>query len=515
MKELIFLGCCVLLLGCNQKPIPGTQRQLLAGELPDPSIIEVDGTYYVTGSSNDWGPFFPIYKSEDLKTWTFVNYTLMERPSWTMSSYWAPELFYHEGTFYNYYTARSKSGVSSIGVAVSADPNKGFIDKGLLLEWGDEAIDAFVHEEDGQLYLTWKAYGLTRDKPIQILGARLSADGLKVEGEAFEVVTAEADSWERGGIEGQCIVERNGFLYLIYSGNACCGKNCDYQVGVARSKSIKGPWEKFEDNPILDSNANWKCPGHGTAVKSDNKWYYVYHGYSTKGFPYMGRSSLISELKWNDDTAWPFFDIDQGAVGEALKYDIHDQFDSNMLGRWWLYNVPNNSSHHAKTTDGKLLLTDVPEDGGNQIELMIGIAPDYADFTVTTLLNSENDAFKGLLFYVTGDNSLGLGLKGNELILWRIDDGVYTELNRLRLENPGTLKLKADVEEGHLIAFQYSQDAGKSWSKITNKHDSSELVEGDNLAWWSWGQRVGLFVNADSVSGDNTALFEDFHLEYR
>src|SRR3546814_240560 len=185
--------------------------------------------------------------------------------------------------FYCYYTDRNKEGVSCIGVATATSLEEGFQDHGPLIEWGSEAIDAFVYKEEGTLFITWKAYGLDPDKPIQILGSKLSKDGLSLTGEGFNLLTAEINNWERGGIEGQCIVEHDGYLYLFYSGNACCGKDCDYQVGVARAKKMEGPWEKFKQNPILASNSHWKCPGHGTAVESGGQWYYLYHAYHENG----------------------------------------------------------------------------------------------------------------------------------------------------------------------------------------------------------------------------------------
>ena len=59
-------------------------------------------------------------------------------------------------------------------------------DHGIIIEWREEAIDAFVFkDDDGKLYITWKAYGLTEGRPIEILGSELSPDGLSLVGEHF------------------------------------------------------------------------------------------------------------------------------------------------------------------------------------------------------------------------------------------------------------------------------------------------------------------------------------------
>ncbi|UWX56703.1 hypothetical protein NYZ99_09085 [Maribacter litopenaei] len=44
------------------------QFQVIPGELPDPSIIEIEGTYYATGTTGDWAPIYPIYTSKDSGT---------------------------------------------------------------------------------------------------------------------------------------------------------------------------------------------------------------------------------------------------------------------------------------------------------------------------------------------------------------------------------------------------------------------------------------------------------------
>jgi hypothetical protein len=39
-------------------------------------------------------------------------------------------------------------------------------------------------------------------------------------------------------------------------------------------------------------------------------------------------------------------------------------------------------------------------------------------------------------------------------------------------------------------------------------------LEGDNLAWWSSGMKVGLQVRADPVSHDKEGVFENFSVTY-
>lgn len=489
------------------------QEQVIPGELPDPSIIEVEDVYYAVGSSNDWGPIYPIYKSTDLKKWSFLTYVFDEKPDWTISSYWAPELFYYKDTFYCYYTARRTDGTSMIGVATTENIDQGFTDKGPLLEWGDEAIDPFVYNENGRLYLTWKAYGLTPDKPIQILGSELSDDGLRVKGNHFKILTADEDIWEKGGIEGQSIIKKGDYLYMFYAGNACCGKGCDYQVGIARSKTMKGPWEKYKNNPILTGNERWKCPGHGTPIETKGHYYYLYHAYPAYGFPYMGRSAILSELVWDDNLGWPTFKQynEKSDLLGPLKENISDDFSSQELGHWWRYDIPN-SGMDVKIQGGQLTLTE--SDSNNKTNnFFIGVNPEYADFTIKTKISLNNKSQKGLSIYVTKDNSLGIGVVKNELILWKIKEGEFMKLNQLVIDDGKEVYLKGKVFRGHRVEFFYKQGNGDKWKLIKNPMDKSNQIIGHNLSWWSWGIKAGLYLKANGIGG-NRAVFDEFSIEY-
>ena len=89
--------------------------------------------------------------------------------------------------------------------------------------------------------------------------------------------------WEEGIVEAPWFYEEGGWYYLFYSG---CGYNRDcYAVGVARSKSALGPYEKYENNPILKTripktSETWEGPGHCSIIKTkNNKTVAFYHGW--------------------------------------------------------------------------------------------------------------------------------------------------------------------------------------------------------------------------------------------
>ena len=304
MKQKLFI---VLLLAVQVLSGVAQRRQnpVIKADLPDPSVIRIGQTYYAAGTSGNAERVYPIYESTDLVTWT-SRYTIFDRwPEWTAGAFWAPELFCIGEKVLVYYTARQKSdGTSCVGVAVAENINSPFVDKGPLVKTTNEAIDAFVLNVDGELYITWKAYGLDPSRrPIELLAQRLSPDGLTLQGEPFTLLRDD----ERQGMEGQCIFREGDYYYLLYSIRDCCSPQSDYAVSVARSKSFFGPYEKYAANPILTGNdENIQSCGHGTMVRTPRgRMFYLCHSY-LKGKYRQGRQPILEELRI-DKEGWPYF----------------------------------------------------------------------------------------------------------------------------------------------------------------------------------------------------------------
>ena len=197
---------------------------VIHGDVADPSIIRIDQTYYITGTSSEWAPYYPVFTSTDLVNWQQTGHVFDEKPEWTKSSFWAPEWYQHKGKVYVYYTARKQSdNISCIGVAVADSPTGKFKDYGPVVEFGKEAIDAFILEDKGKLYISWKAYGLD-NQPIELLACKLTDDGLRLDGKPFSLLRDD----ERQGMEGQHWFKKDGYYYIIYSVRGCCGPQSDY-----------------------------------------------------------------------------------------------------------------------------------------------------------------------------------------------------------------------------------------------------------------------------------------------
>lgn len=95
MRKIFTLFFCAasLATGLAQQESYFT-NPVIHGDVADPSIIRIDQTYYITGTSSEWAPYYPVFTSTDLVNWQQTGHVFDEKPEWTKSSFWAPE-WYH------------------------------------------------------------------------------------------------------------------------------------------------------------------------------------------------------------------------------------------------------------------------------------------------------------------------------------------------------------------------------------------------------------------------------------
>lgn len=470
---------------------------VIPGDFADPSVIKVGNTYFAVGTSSEWAPHFPIFKSTDLKNWKQTGYVFDKTPEWTSGSFWAPEYYKIKNTYYIYYTARRKSdNTSYIGVATSKYPDKGFLDRGPLVTFGKEAIDAFVYNDNGQLYITFKAYGLDK-RPIEILASKLSADGLKLEGEPFTLLKDE----QRMGMEGQSILKQGNYYYIFYSGGNCCGTKCSYNVAVARSTNFAGPYETYTSNPILSENDTWKCMGHGTFVKGKGgEDIYLHHAYNKESTVFTGRQGLISELVWGDE--WPSFKVQQITGNPVL--DIQNTFASHLPNNYWQWDF-RNSSPLFKQQNGTLYLSGTAKPS-NEAGIVLTLRPTSDSFVMTTTVLNNNSALKGLSFYGDANQALGIGTENNQVVLWQVKDNKFAVLAQESVPDNSPMQLRLELGSDKVCKFYYKQGY-TNWKKLITESP----VKANNLPQWDRSPRAGLHFKG---LPDQNAQFADFSIAY-
>lgn len=493
MKHLVKWVCCLCTLYSSLSA--QSIKPVIPGDFADPSVIRKGDQYFAVGTSSEWAPHFPIFASADLKNWKQSGYLFSKAPEWASTSFWAPEYFYHNDTYFIYYTARRKTDhVSCIGVATSRYPDKDFTDHGIIIEHGKEAIDAFVFNDNGQLYITWKAYGLDK-RPIELLGSKLSANGLRLEGAPFSLMKDTTGM----GIEGQSILKKDDYYYLFYSAGNCCGRECNYNVRIARSSSIQGPYVNYAGNPALGENETWKCSGHGTFVTTpDGACYYLYHAYNKSSTVFTGRQGMLAQLTWPGTNAWPVF---RELSGDGRSASIKDDFRENVPANHWQWDF-RNSTPVVRQSKGKLRLSGAIHPG-NITGMVLTVRPASQHYAMETTVTNQNDALKGLAIYGDANAAIGVGIAGGNVEYWMIKDNKRTLLASLPIGKKGAVELRMEVSDQ--VAASFRQGAG--WQALT----PATPVSIDFLPPWDRSPRIGLHFNG--AAGEE-AVFSRFAVVY-
>lgn len=471
------------------------QNPVLAGDFPDPSVIRVGEDYWATATCAEWAPIFPLLHSKDLVKWELVGHVFDQKPAWSTMNYWAPEICFYKNKYYVFYTARKAEGNTlTVAVASASKPTGPWKDHGPLVSQAPGSIDGMlVEDEKGEPYLVWKEDGNSRNLPTPIWAQKISLKGdIKLVGEPKEILRNDAP-WEGQLVEGPFMLHRDGYFYMFYSGKGCCGKGCDYALGVARAKSLLGPYEKNPANPILDSNAEWKCPGHGSIVTTpDGRDYLLYHAYDAQDFTYVGRQGLLDAVTWTN--GWPVINGGRGPSKEAVSpygkanktdLEIGDDFTDKTLGVDWQW--PHSYVPETKMHDGLLELRVPADRAGQKIGSTVARSTVTGDYTATVLL--ANDLAPGTQagLWAIGDtaNVLGITLADGKVTFQKRRGGKEEVSAPVDAPKLPKVYLRIEVKAGH--RFQFAVWDGKDWQPV-GKTD----VEGDFLPPWDRGVRIGL-----------------------
>lgn len=291
----------------------------------DPAIYHdpVSGNYYVYGTGAEG------LRSKDLITWErmgkITDVPPKEAYDHVGTNYiWAPDIV-KEGEEYRLYCSNSSFGVqqSCIYLAVADTAEGPFVPRGVVVKTDDScpmnAIDANIIE-DVQTKKQYMVYGSFWGGIYIIELDRKT--GLTAE-EGLGRCIARRPKWGDGAIEGPYIIYNpdTEYYYLFCSYGSL---SSDYNIRVARSKSILGPYLDYNGREMTDLNDNdnsigymiacgyafhegtqYMAPGHNSVLHDfDGAWYLVHH-VREKDFKEAGPSTMhIRRMYWSED-GWP------------------------------------------------------------------------------------------------------------------------------------------------------------------------------------------------------------------
>ena len=296
--------------------------------MPDPFVLEVDGTWYAYATSpgpSDSGQqnVLRLLVSDDFVTWHRRPDPLVAPAGAEGCSFWAPEVARAEdGRFYLYYSfGREADQQHRLRVAVADAPDGPFEDCGVdLVDPSDQqfAIDPHpFRDDDGSWWLYYARNFVDRDGGSHV-GTGLVVDRLtsmtelagspttilrpRHEWTRFEAdreVPAYGGRFDWHTIEGPFICKRGGRYWLMYSGGNYAGP--DYGVGVAWATSPAGPFSgDFSRPSLLSRDATGLAgPGHHSLTRGpDGNDWIAFHAWDAER---TRRQMHLAPIRWTSN----------------------------------------------------------------------------------------------------------------------------------------------------------------------------------------------------------------------
>jgi arabinan endo-1,5-alpha-L-arabinosidase len=284
----------------------------------DPAMVRApDGTYLLFSTGDN----LQIRSSKDRRTFTRIGSVWPDGAPWTepytsptdRSALWAPDVSYHDGTFYLYYAASSfGSRTSAIFLATSTTALPGSW-KNLGKVWETKrdseynAIDPhLIVDHTGAWWMSfgsfWSGLKMIRIDPRT---GKQHAKDTKLYALATRPRSVD------GAVEAPFIVRHDGFYYLFAAFDLCCrGTSSTYRTVVGRSRSVTGPYADREGRAMTDgggtellaSHGRIVGPGHPAVLADGADWVLIYHYYGDDLTPTTGTLAM-NLLNWTD--GWP------------------------------------------------------------------------------------------------------------------------------------------------------------------------------------------------------------------
>jgi beta-xylosidase len=267
-------------------------------------------------------------------------------------------------------------------------------------------------------------------------------------------------------------------------------------MGVARAKDLLGPWEKYEKNPLFNSNEQWKCPGHGTPVEKDGKFFLLYHAYHAKGDVYAGRQGVLKEFRFTED-GW--IELLPDKEQPVLPSKIHDEFSDKILSPHWQWSVFHTIQYQLNK--GRLELSALPDQSG----IFLAQKTYTADYNAAvTIYTDPSKAAAGLAIVGDEKNLISATYKNGKLSVWKLQNDKASTIVERSVPAKEKIHLRVDVANGKDITFSYSTD-GKKFEKL-----NANAVDGFYLPPWDRAIRVALLAKGPT---NQKAVFDNFILD--
>lgn len=500
----IFPFLSVLLWGSCIRAAQGDQgaytNPILAGDFPDPTIVRIDSDYYMTHSSFNYLPGLVVLHSRDLVNWEPVGCALDRY----LGAVWAPDISYYDGKIWIYFT------VDSIGFPyttwmVCAESPEGPWSKPLRLETGG-SIDP-CHVVDVETGERWLYMSGGRRIALNLEGTETIGKLEKI----YDGWTIPEDwTYEGFALEGPKLRRIGDYYYWLNAEGGTAGPPTAHMAVVARSKSLKGPWDNAPENPLVhtySSDEKWWCKGHSSFIDTpEGDWWLVSHAYR-KGFVGLGRQTILEPVFFDED-GWPIAPVGAN-VDQPIALPIGNRMENEpknrlahlsdfRIGMDWRFYKEFEQDRVLNNEKGKLTLKAKGTTPTDASPLLFVAGDDAYEYQVKATL--KGDVRVGLVNFYNERFFAGIGYDVHSRFSWRRAE----ERARRMIEGPSSIWLRLRNQDQILTGY-YSED-GIHWEKQTWGYEVSGYNH--NTA----GEFQSLLPGLVAI-GDGEVTFEN--LKYR
>lgn len=323
------------------------KNPIINKDFPDPTIIYTEGFYYAYATNSnidDKLAHIQVARSKDLQNWTILGDALPEKPSWADRDFWAPHVLFDSALnqFVLFYSGESGNG-KCLGVAYAKHPAGPFKDSGEPLLCGEGFVNidpmAFIDPKTKKKLLYWGS----GHAPIKVQEMTDDWSAFREGSKSIDVMHPGQEAQYDKLIEGAWVDYHQGYYYLYYSGDNCCGSQASYAVMIARARNPFGPFERLGSNNhsnrsvLLEKDSLWLAPGHNSIFRDPKGNIFIaYHAIPINpntGKPDgYGRVALIKRIHYRE--GWPKIEDASTHSAPLTLADPHIFYDN---GTYYLY----------------------------------------------------------------------------------------------------------------------------------------------------------------------------------
>jgi len=475
---------------------------IIWADFPDPAVIRVGDTYYMSNTTMHMCPGLPIMKSKDLVNWEMVGYayqkledndetTLQNGRNMYGKGSWASSLRYHNEMYYAT-TFALNTGKTYIFKTPDIESGK----------WEETSFKPLLY--DGSLFFDddGRVYKMCEAGDIRLVELNADLSGIK-QGGFDRVIIKDASRIAGTNLlvpaEGAHLHKINGKYYLFL---ITWPKNDIRTQLVFRADKITGPYEGrifLHDQGVAE----------GCLIDSPKgDWYAML--FQDNGA--VGRTPFLVPVKWED--GWPVAG-NNGKVPQTLNIQVtntplpasvaSDEFDSGisqLVLQWQWNHNPDNRYWSLKQRPGFLRLTTSRIDNNfEQVRNMLTqrtFGPVCSGTVAVDVSNMNDGDVAGLAVLQKQYGIVGVKMTGTakSIVMISAESESPVELASVPLtQRTVYLKVDCNFEKRTDKAYFYYSLDGKLWTTI-----GKPLQMSYSLAHFV-GYRFALFNYSTKVAG--------------